>query len=1317
MNLKILYEWLYKKAYNYNLFILEENDYEDNDDNIQDAAIILEQQKYKTWLYVVLLTVCLYVLFYGTLIKTESKTVVISNITPDIFDQLYAEHGQALTCPCSTITIPYINFVSNNVTMHPVCSSVFVTKEWIEGLYVANASYYESWDFRKTAYSQVSLHEVSTPDNTIESQKNNGLSRMTLFFNYWKTTIARSNTFSALALNTLMAIAYTDYVPTVFGFPGTYIRPSYFVVVPCGISSVDGNAVNPTYLITPPRDLKESAMQWVAQLPSNAIIVKGFFATCTVLNALLASTLDCLYDLECIQLLFNYFPNLNQVRTVLRYALYVFILSFRATSIGIIPFYHPSMVMTLTALAYAITLFISLYGGLIIILRLVASYLITIWFKRKRYSNNANESSRHQNTNIRKSICSITHLNLFKNINDRSENSIKQQKLTTRIYLVLLLGSISALCLSSSLRTEVVTIIIPNPLLTTYNSLEMKYSTTLRCPCANKTISYGRITSFSPIFHQICLSGFIQDTWIKEMIESTYKASKSYDWRLKAYKEFQILSDFCHLANKTINAAIDRFLSQFFVASSVMNKINFEKQLDANINQVYQSIVYNFNLMKDIIQLIQQVNQFHDQMFSTGTAIYDSALAINVVENKTDDFPIIELEFVLHGIQDINSGLTTCVCATNPKCQGFAVVFNDDDSYDLNDTSDRNHNISGWIDGCLASNSLLLSTLQCLYADSDSDCFAFLLSNLWKTTNSALNSPLSPARIQPLVYDPTVSRYLPNTTISTIVEELMLEQWNTVSSYQRFYESCAPTYCSYSESIRKQTPLGLIITFVSMIGGIVVSLRILTPQLVKFFFGFRKNFNRKSNQTEGVQHNDGTNLKTKIQNIIKLLRTALVDLNIFILRDFGSNVDRVTAKRYGQWATRLYIILFLTSITILISYTITQPYTLTKKFDQPSFNYYNQLREIYGVELKCPCSRIASSYNQFVSIQPVFHSICLSKFISNEWRVGLINGLVPNLTVYEQSDYRRFLSAHLQYLQGLCQLSIQTVNNSINEFLTSLLVTVELLDENSFHNRLDTLIKRSESSAPVLFSQFISLSRSIIDGNVFVTTYGTNFEYVIMMDGTNTNFAPAEPIVYNNNCSCGFSPTCTTQATSIEPNPLSISSVKGMKMGCTPCESLLASTLECFYDQSCLDLIQQYTNYENSSTPLSTISSRFSQNITIDVLKENLFIEEWSTHMNYSSYYGQCLPLLCSYTSIEKYNTLNTITVILGLQGGLTIVLKWICPKLVRIGSKIYYRRKNRVTSVHPIVSIEIPCSVTTNTIIQHTTWNNAILPMNGTFQ
>ena len=41
--------------------------------------------------------------------------------------------------------------------------------------------------------------------------------------------------------------------------------------------------------------------------------VDGFFGGCYSLDAILGSTLDCLYNAECLRTLLNYFPNLNHV--------------------------------------------------------------------------------------------------------------------------------------------------------------------------------------------------------------------------------------------------------------------------------------------------------------------------------------------------------------------------------------------------------------------------------------------------------------------------------------------------------------------------------------------------------------------------------------------------------------------------------------------------------------------------------------------------------------------------------------------------------------------------------------------------------------------------------------------------------------------------------------------------------------------------------------------------------------------------------------------------------------------------------------------
>lgn len=112
-----------------------------------------------------------------------------------------------------------------------------------------------------------------------------------------------------------------------------------------------------------------------------------------------------------------------------------------------------------------------------------------------------------------------------------------------------------------------------------------------------------------------------------------------------------------------------------------------------------------------------------------------------------------------------------------------------------------------------------------------------------------------------------------------------------------------------------------------------------------------------------------------IKNIIKLSQRALVELNLFTARDVGSNVDQMTSKRYGQLATRLYLILFLTGLIIIVLYTVIQPHIVTKNFEKPSFDFYNHLRSIYGEKLTCSCSIIASTFNQFVKIQSVFHSV------------------------------------------------------------------------------------------------------------------------------------------------------------------------------------------------------------------------------------------------------------------------------------------------------------------------------------------------------
>ena len=89
------------------------------------------------------------------MVKPQSRTIVVSDVTPDIFTNVDPEHEKTLSCPCTTIFVPQKRFVSNQVQHHPVCQSIFVSQQWIEALYLENASRYRPSDFRTIAYSQV----------------------------------------------------------------------------------------------------------------------------------------------------------------------------------------------------------------------------------------------------------------------------------------------------------------------------------------------------------------------------------------------------------------------------------------------------------------------------------------------------------------------------------------------------------------------------------------------------------------------------------------------------------------------------------------------------------------------------------------------------------------------------------------------------------------------------------------------------------------------------------------------------------------------------------------------------------------------------------------------------------------------------------------------------------------------------------------------------------------------------------------------------------------------------------------------------------
>jgi hypothetical protein len=190
---------------------------------------------------------------------------------------------------------------------------------------------------------------------------------------------------------------------------------------------------------------------------------------------------------------------------------------------------------------------------------------------------------------------------------------------------------------------------------------------------------------------------------------------------------------------------------------------------------------------------------------------------------------------------------------------------------------------------------------------------------------------------------------------------------------------------------------------------------------------------------------------------------------------------------------------------------------------------------------------------------------------------------LDNMTYFARiGDYRPYFSVHLQFLSGLCQHAIQHVHDTIHLFTSTSFVTSRLFLKELFDIQISNLLNQMQTNIATAFTREIQLAQAINDDNKLLSIYQSNYQLVVHPDRTNTpTVLYTQPIIYNRsaNCSCGRKSNCVTPAVFTWPDYVE---VKGLFIGCLPSQSLLASTLECFYDINCIDLIRKHMNSDVS---------------------------------------------------------------------------------------------------------------------------------------
>ncbi|CAF2706845.1 unnamed protein product [Rotaria sp. Silwood2] len=394
-------------------------------------------------------------------------------------------------------------------------------------------------------------------------------------------------------------------------------------------------------------------------------------------------------------------------------------------------------------------------------------------------------------------------------------------------------------------------------------------------------------------------------------------------------------------------------------------------------------------------------------------------------------------------------------------------------------------------------------------------------------------------------------------------------------------------------------------------------------------------------------------------------------------------------------STRVYIVSLLINFFIIISFAGIIPQTRLITVPSPSPNDFEKLADSYRSTIICRCSQVTMHHKQVFSFNPQFHQVCSSNFINEEWFSSLFNTITSS---YYPLEFRLMASAQFQILSLLCRISRQIVFDALTEFYTTLLISTRALTRSAFNNYTITLFQQFNTTTITNHRVYNSFISSIIEEHRFISALRTNF-YTRSIPGSDKyeTFPAIYPqnvdltqssFISNETCRCDHTSSCIypagiyNQSKAIVPNEVFLPdasllfAVPGFQVGCVPQNALLQSTLECFYNQSCLDIVIKLTGALPTVHALNmSSSSRFDPTTTVSVIFDQLMLESWHNSADFAAYFRICAPKTCSYSYQQRFYIIYIVTVMTSVFCGLSKVLNMASPLLVKLFLRLCSRQ------------------------------------------
>ncbi|CAF1269656.1 unnamed protein product [Adineta ricciae] len=880
----------------------------------------------------------------------------------------------------------------------------------------------------------------------------------------------------------------------------------------------------------------------------------------------------------------------------------------------------------------------------------------------------------------RRIINRFVQLNLYK---DKESLTPNQQILSTRLYIVVFAVSMLILFIFTGVSNQTYVVIVPSPSLITFEQLSNKYPSTLSCPCSQISIPYEKFLSFDPEYHQICSSAFVGDEWTQSLFNMTMTDHYPLDFRLIASSQFQFLRLFCRTTNTSVVDAIEEFLSSEMISTNTLFRAAFDIQMATLVEQLQSLTTISYNRTHRLLSLSLSQNHVFSSLRTNfyvqntpGTnkySTYYTYYPYSFNQSNISSEPISEDD--------------TCSCLDTFDCNFPSGIFNWSKAGSIIPGEilwpypPAMVSANGMQAGCIPQTSLLSSTLECFFNET---CLSRVLSSIGGLRNV---SALDKTKIG--------SNYDSNTLISDIVNNLMIESIHSTADFLSYFEACKPKTCSYSYSQRFGI-IYVITTLISLCGGLSVVIQSSSPILIGFIT--KKKQAKVTGEVEESKEEvkqTKSEVKDRIHQLYLKVKNTLFTLNLF--------KKKIENVRLGIYSTRVYIVLLGIGVIVLAIYSAFIQNLTTITVENPTQSQFEELYQKYPSTLSCPCEQLSMLYSTIMVIEPRYHQICQSTFVRADgwlkyWPLESFNASDPNAPAFFGSDYRITGEAFFDQLRTFCYVAAEIITTAIEVFNSTNFVSAQPLAEDDFNAQTSSLFTQFKQETTESFSSLFDIVYYTIRLNQYLVAGATNVVPRSQKINGTWNVRYQSKVYTNGNttCLCGTSSLCTKpqgyycSANSCHAGTsLPNYTIPGLYVGCFPIDSTLLSTLQCFYDQSCIQMLidLRVYDYETYIVPVNltnitaldrSLQSQYHPNTTLDIIISKLFIEDWAQSVNYASHYAQCQPAICKYTIVEKRQPIFIVTNVIGLLGGLTAILEVIVPYLVDFAQKLHCRYKNR---------------------------------------